>query len=52
MTTNSLQQIVPGSKVIYNGTIYDVGEIINDSANLYLSGCYICTVDIKNTKPI
>lgn len=51
-TTNSLKQIVPGSKVVFQDKIYDVGEITEDSANLYLSGRYKMTVKKNDVKPI
>lgn len=52
MTTNTLGHIVPGSRVLFHGTIYDVGEITDTSANLYLSGHYVVTVDIKSVEPV
>lgn len=51
-TTNSLKQIVPGSKAAYKGTTYDVGEVSDSSARLYLSGHYVITVDIKDAEPL
>lgn len=51
-TTNTLDSIVPGSRVLFQGTIYDVGEVTETSAKLYLSGRYVVTVDIKDVEPI
>ena len=50
-TANSIGEIVSGSKVYIDGDntkVYDVGEVYNRMAKLYIDNTYIVTISIDN----
>ena len=49
-TSNSVNQIVPGSKVIYKGKIYDVGQVKGKMIELYKEGLFIDQINAGNVE--
>lgn len=47
-TCNSLNQIVPGSKVIYEDEVYNVGQIKGNMIELYKCSFYAGMVNIND----
>lgn len=49
-TSNSLNQIVPSSKVIYEDKIYDVGQVKGKMIDLYKEGLFIVQINASNVE--
>ena len=47
-TSNSLNQIVPGSMVVYEGEVYNVGQIKGQNIEVYKSSFYAGVVNIDD----
>lgn len=43
-TTNSYGQIISGSKVMYHGQIFDVGEVFEEKVILYQNNIKVAVV--------
>lgn len=54
VTANSCGKIVPGSKVMIpgNNLVFDVGEVENNIANLYINGKKVAEMPIRELRAI
>ena len=54
VTANSCGKIVPGSKVSIpgNSLVFDVGEVENNIANLYINGKKVAEMPIRELRAI